>query len=940
MKLFGNMTCRHCGARMLMATTLACGVWTSAHAQFIDRVPTGTATSTGSVLALDEARRLVADGHYEAARQSLLAAQTLSSERQTTAQELMLVCDYYLHTPGFVEAVDLFLSQHPTTLAAQRLNLMKANTLVKNRSYTEALHIYRANQEAMADMQRGESEETRICMVEALINDECIDEAEDMLRGLQNCKTHQMDMVYLSGYVKYLRGNYEGALTDFELVSHDTDYAANMPVYMADCYLHTSRPQRALSLLNNQLPLQTRQLSDIDQSYAGEISRIRGEANYDLGNYTKAIDELERYVYNREVARRTALYKLGMSYMNLQEYVKAAPLLSRSAATATDAMAQSAWLNAGVCYVFGQNKKQAQIAFQQASEMACDTHMQEEALYNYALTLHEGNTMGFGESVGVFERFLNQFPNSKYASSVAKHLSEVYFTTKNYPAALESINKIKNPSREILDAKQRVLYNLGVQQFIAGNYTSADNYMTDAISLGSTEAYYMRGESAYRQGKYPQAVTDLRKYTSAASRNANNYGQALYTMGYAYFKQKNYNQARTQFANFVGSRTARSNSRLMADGLNRLADCMYTNRQYDEAYATYQRAIDTDRQMGDYALYQQAFIEGLRGNYDRKVKLIEQMVGTYTESQYGADALYQQGRAYVQTGARNEALQTFANLINKYPHSEPARNAGNEMGMIYFEAGNTDAALEAYNRVINTYPNTKEAQTALANLKDIYTELGRVNEYAQLAQKAGKSLSSEELDQMVSDAAVRSMQEGDYTKAQQYYNQLSMQTTNGDVQMAALEGGLRSAFAAKNYEATIGAATQILQHQKTNPNLRGEALIYRAESYLAEGKSAEAVADLQALSTDTQTSYGAQANVRLAQYAYDTNQYTAAEQLLTKFIDSGTTHQYWLARAFITLSDVYKKTGRDVEAREYLLSLKSNYNENEEINKMIEERLK
>ena len=322
------------------------------------------------------------------------------------------------------------------------------------------------------------------------------------------------------------------------------------------------------------------------------------------------------------------------------------------------------------------------------------------------------------------------------------------------------------------------------------------------------------------------------------------------------------------------------------------------------------------------------------------MKLIEQMVGTYTESQYGADALYQQGRAYVQTGARNEALQTFANLINKYPHSEPARNAGNEMGMIYFEAGNTDAALEAYNRVINTYPNTKEAQTALANLKDICTELGRVNEYAQLAQKAGKSLSSEELDQMVSDAAVRSMQEGDYTKAQQYYNQLSMQTTNGDVQMAALEGSLRSAFAAKNYEATIGTATQILQHQKTNPNLRGEALIYRAESYLAEGKSAEAVADLQALSTDTQTSYGAQANVRLAQYAYDTNQYTAAEQLLTKFIDSGTTHQYWLARAFITLSDVYKKTGRDVEAREYLLSLKSNYNENEEINKMIEERLK
>ena len=34
------------------------------------------------------------------------------------------------------------------------------------------------------------------------------------------------------------------------------------------------------------------------------------------------------------------------------------------------------------------------------------------------------------------------------------------------------------------------------------------------------------------------------------------------------------------------------------------------------------------------------------------------------------------------------------------------------------------------------------------------------------------------------------------------------------------------------------------------------------------------------------------------------------------------------------------KTDRKVEAREYLLSLKSNYSENEEINNMIKERLK
>ena len=48
---------------------------------------------------------------------------------------------------------------------------------------------------------------------------------------------------------------------------------------------------------------------------------------------------------------------------------------------------------------------------------------------------------------------------------------------------------------------------------------------------------------------------------------------------------------------------------------------------------------------------------------------------------------------------------------------------------------------------------------------------------------------------------------------------------------------------------------------------------------------------------------------------------------------------YWLARSFILLSDICKAQGKDVEARQYLLSLKNNYTENDDIAQMIEERL-
>ena len=58
-----------------------------------------------------------------------------------------------------------------------------------------------------------------------------------------------------------------------------------------------------------------------------------------------------------------------------------------------------------------------------------------------------------------------------------------------------------------------------------------------------------------------------------------------------------------------------------------------------------------------------------------------------------------------------------------------------------------------------------------------------------------------------------------------------------------------------------------------------------------------------------------------------------------EFIQEGTPHMYWLARSFILLSDIYRSQGKDVEARQYLLSLKSNYTEDDDIADMIAKRL-
>ena len=113
----------------------------------------------------------------------------------------------------------------------------------------------------------------------------------------------------------------------------------------------------------------------------------------------------------------------------------------------------------------------------------------------------------------------------------------------------------------------------------------------------------------------------------------------------------------------------------------------------------------------------------------------------------------------------------------------------------------------------------------------------------------------------------------------------------------------------------------------------------RDRAYIAQKQANKALADLKELSKDTRTVHGAEAKYLLAQLYYDTNDDKNAEKVLMNFIENGTPHQYWLARGFILLADIYIRQGDDFQARQYLTSLQNNYKGDDDIAGMIENRL-
>jgi TolA-binding protein len=143
------------------------------------------------------------------------------------------------------------------------------------------------------------------------------------------------------------------------------------------------------------------------------------------------------------------------------------------------------------------------------------------------------------------------------------------------------------------------------------------------------------------------------------------------------------------------------------------------------------------------------------------------------------------------------------------------------------------------------------------------------------------------------------------------------------------------------YSEVIGAADRLLASPEVHDAEIAEIRFARAYALAAVDRGEEAVVDWAALASNPDDINGAKSAYYLGQYYYDKGNLKKSRQVVEALIDANTPHQYWLARAFILLSDVNRKEGKTFEADEYLKSLKESYPGNEtDIFIMIDQRLK
>lgn len=442
-----------------------------------------------------------------------------TGERQEA--EYMLVCAAYELRSSHSKSIDLlrdFLEKHPDTPHANRIYALIASAYFFDGKYDDALAQFSSARLDLLGTE--ERDDMTYRLANCYLQTGNVKEAAIWFETLRSTsKKYEADCAYYISYIRYTQGRHDEALSGFLPLQDNAKYKELVPYYIGEIYLLKKQYDKAEIVAQNALSAHPDGQAD---RHTAQLNRILGTAQYHFGKYHEAAKSFGLYLERNaesESHRRDALYMLGMSEYQNGVYSQVPANLGK-VTTGNDALSQNAYLHMGLAYLQLADKTKARMAFEQAAASNADLKVKEQAAYNYALCVHETSYSAFGESVTVFEKFLNEFPNSPYAEKAGSYLVEVYMTTRSYDAALKSIERISRPGTAILEAKQKILFQLGTQAFANTQFEQAIGYFNQSVALGQynlqtqADALYWLGESYYRLDRMREAARNFNEYLS------------------------------------------------------------------------------------------------------------------------------------------------------------------------------------------------------------------------------------------------------------------------------------------------------------------------------------------------------------------------------------------------------------------------------------------
>lgn len=513
----------------------------------------------------------------------------------------------------------------------------------------------------------------------------------------------------------------------------------------------------------------------------------------------------------------------------------------------------------------------------------------------------------FENALSDFNQFIlmpGSFSQSVFAMA-HYNMGYCYFKQKNYSGSINWFRKYVTLNKSgdkhlITDANNRI----GDCYYLKRDFTTAISFYGDGLRAGGAGADYALFKKAFCHGLDKAnnlKISELRKLITQFPESRYT-DDAWFELGKAWVAENNLQQAINSYNTIV---TNFATSTYKPKALLNMALAYYNLQNIDKASELYKSVVQNYGGTDDAKVALNALknISVEKNNVAEYIDYTKEVGGFATLNVTQEDSLtYSAAEKLYMSGNITDSKRYFSDYMQKFPQGAFLTQAHYYKADCHLRAQEIDEAIADLQYVVSR-PRSQFSEEALAVLADLM------------------------------------MQRNQSAQALEYYTQLLAQAEQKANIKTAKTGIMRCQFDLKNAGATIVAADDLLKELNVEPELQREANYKKAKSFMMLDNEAGAAELFAVIAKDTRSKEGAEAKYMVAYLANKQGNDALAEKEIFSFISMNTPHQFWLAKAFILLSEIYTARNDDFQAKQYLLSVKENYPYDDEIKVEVAHKL-
>jgi TolA-binding protein len=534
-----------------------------------------------------------------------------------------------------------------------------------------------------------------------------------------------------------------------------------------------------------------------------------------------------------------------------------------------------------------------------------------------------------------------------------------------YDKAQVYFSKIIN-SKQSATNKAEACFWLGESAYQLGDYTQAGKFLTQFKAMSAAPslpeyclADYDLGYIYYQKQDYDAAVGCFRRFIQKADDSQNDLKTDAYIrLGDCFFMERSYDNAINYYdlATRVGKRDA--DYALYQQGL-----CYGAKGNVNQKIAMLNDLLEA---YPSTPYYEQALFEIgntylVHGDKRSAIANFNRLIKDRPRSTYTRQAMMKVGMIYYNNNQYDQALTNLKNLVASYPNTDESREALSIIRSIYMEENKLNEYFGYVNANGGQVKVTQQDSLAFANAELFYMDgryqqaqaalqyyfdnfkrgayLLKAHYYAlECAEKIGtEDQVITHLDYILSqpdndytDNALLKMarieyEKGNYQKAGEHYERLSRITEEPLKRLEALEGSMKSNFFMGNYDKALEMGESLRVSRDLTNEQVNQINHIMGKSYYEKGNYSAAIEKLDKSARNDKSVYGAESAYYSAMSSIKLKQYDEAENKVFNIADNFSSYDYWVAKSFIALADVYVAKENYFQAKETLRSVIDNY---------------